>query len=175
VNWVAFEHDGKIYDLDHLASYEKKFERAAKDGKPATVFTVDVTFSLHCFAREVPASESYDKALEYSDARETRLFDFGRYEQSKRLPVIIETLAERKCLQTGHSNFLTIDYFNEDGNKTEYDIFFAVTKSSRRGRLNLFIQSAYIRNDPKNRPPSGKPIGFLTILHNILNGKPIRS
>lgn len=151
-----------------------QFERPAKDGKPATIFNVDVTFSLHCFAKETSKIEQHDPALEYADARETRLFDFRRYEMSKRLPGIVCGLAKRKCVQTGHSNFLTIDLTDNGGKRIEYDVFFTVSRSSKRGRLNLFVQSAYVRDDPKNRPPSGKPIGFLVILHNTLNKKPIR-
>ncbi len=39
--------------------------------------------------------------MRYGDHRETRIFDFQRYELSKRLPAILETLAQRKCYHTG--------------------------------------------------------------------------
>jgi hypothetical protein len=175
VEWQAFKHEGITYDLSHLNPCSMQFERAAKDNLPATIFNVDVTYSLHCFAREIPESGGYDNRLEYSDARETRLFDARRYEFSKLLPEIVRSLASRKCRHTDHSNFFTVECIAEGGRKIEYDIFFTVSKSGKKGRLNLFIQSAYIRDDPKSRPPSPKPIGFLVILHNILNRKPIRA
>jgi len=111
----------------------------------------------------------------YSDNRETRIFDFQRYELSKRLPVILDTLGQRKCYHTGKGNFFSIDLINEDGTVTEYDIFFVASRSSRKGRLNLFVQSAYVR-DPQhgsNRPQK-KPIGLYVILFNVFHGKPIK-
>jgi hypothetical protein len=174
VKWQPFRYEGTDYDLSHLDPCAIQFERPAKNEKPATTFNVDVTFSLHCFAKEISRSEPHDATLEYADARETRLFDFQRYEMSKRLPDLIRDLAKRKCVQTGHSNFLTIDLTDNGGNKVEYDVFFSVSRSSQKGRLNLFVQSAYVRDDPRNRPPSGKPIGFLIVLHNVLNKRPIR-
>lgn len=174
MQWLAFHFEGKIFDLSHLHPCEITFERLAKDGKAAIIYTVDVTYSLHCFAKEIPQSGTYDKRLEYSDSRETRLFDLDRFDLSKKLPAVIRSLANRKCLHTWHSNYLTIDYQDEEGRRIEYDVFFTVSKSMRRGRLNLYVQSAYRRDDPKNRPPSARPIGFLVILHNTLNKLPIR-
>jgi hypothetical protein len=106
VQWSNFENDGTTYDLKHLHPCTLQFERPADEKKPAAVFNVDVIFGLHCFSREIPAG-AYDRKLIYSDARESRLFDFERYELSKRLPAIIESLSQRKCFQTDRSDFVT--------------------------------------------------------------------
>ncbi len=171
MQWKDFELGGVRYDLRHLHPRTFKFERPAQSGKPAVIFTVDVIFSLHCFSHELPTGE-YDRDLTYSDARETRLFDFERYELSKRLPGIIETMAQRKCLHTGHGNFVAVEVIREDGVSVNYHVFFTASKSARKGRVNIYIQSAYVPD--RKVGTSKKPIGFLIILHNTLNKLPIR-
>jgi hypothetical protein len=109
LKWTPFRHGQDIYDLAHLHPRELQFARPEKDGKPGARFAVDVTYSLHCFSRSLPKEGGHDRTLEYSDARETRLFDRDRYRLSKRLPEIIETLAVRKCRHTGHGNFFTVE------------------------------------------------------------------
>ena len=89
-----FEHQGKVYDLSHLYPFPMRYEQPSKDGKPTRVYKVDVEFSLHCFTRGARKGEVPDAALLYSDSRETRIFDFQRYELSKRLPEIVACLAE---------------------------------------------------------------------------------
>lgn len=172
MQWKNFDYGGSIYDLSHLSPRTLQFERPAQGDKPAVIFTVDVVFSLHCFTHELPSC-AYDWKLTYSDSRETRLFDFERYEHSKRLPEIIETLAQRKCFHTGHGNFVTIEIARKNGDSINYYIFFTASKSGRIGRVNIYIQSAYVPN--KKVGTSGKPIRFLVILHNTLNQLPIRS
>lgn len=172
MQWKDFERDGVTYDLRHLNPRTLQFERPAEGGKPAVVFTVDLIFSLHCFSRELPSS-AYDRNMIYSDARESRLFDFERYELSKRLPGIIETLAQRKCFHTDHGNFVTVEVVREDGSSVDYHVFFTASKSARKGRVNLYIQSAYVPD--RKVGTFGKPMRFLFILHNTLNKLPIRS
>ena len=172
MHWKDFEHDGVKYDLRHLYPRTLQFERPAKGDKPAVIFAVDAIFSLHCFTHELPPC-AYDRNLTYADARETRLFDFERYELSKRLPGIIETLAQRKCFQTGHGNFVTVEVVREDGVSVNYHVFFTASKSDRKGRVNIYVQSAYVPD--RKVSTSGKPIRFLVILYNTLNKLPIRS
>jgi len=148
------------------------YEQAAKGDKPSIVYRVDVTFSLHCFTRSLPKTGEYDRALLYPNSFEERLFDATRYEYSKRLPEIIRTLTRRKCMHTGHGNFFTVELVSANGETVDYDVFFTATKSSRKGRINLFIQSAFVRE--KAKLPATRPIGFLIILHNTLNKKAIK-
>lgn len=108
----------------------------------------------------------------YGDSREWRMFDFSRYELSKSLPTIIDELPHRKCFHTERGNFFTVDMVGNGGARSEYNIFFAVSRSSRKGVLNLFVQSAHIRDNPIRKYK--KSIGFWVILHNVLNLRPIR-
>lgn len=122
-------------------------------------------------------NESPDPKLFYSDSRETRHFDFRRYELSFHLPGIVDGLMTRKCFHTERGNYFTLDVLDDKGNKVEYEVYFTVSKSSKPGFINLYIQSAYPRDAahrsgrPKKNP---KPIGFPIILYNTLNKIPIK-
>jgi hypothetical protein len=175
IRWKPFEYQGQIYDLTHLHPKTVRYVQPAKDGKPARTYIVDVIFSLHCFTRRIGEDETPDQSLLYADSREARIFDFLRYELSKCLPEIIDDLLQRKCYH-GRDNFLTVEMINpQDGSLIEYNIFFAVSRSSKRGVINLFVQSAYVRDSQhaSNRPHY-KPIRFDIILFNTLNNRPIR-
>lgn len=176
VQWTAFTFGGECYDLRHLHPRTCRYEQPAKGDRPARTYTVDVIFSLHCFTRAALDEEEVDTALLYSDDREMRVFDFQRYELSKQLPAIIESLGSRRCFQTGHDNFFSVAIVDRDGNNVEYDIFFTASRASRkRGVVNLYVQSAYVRDKQHgNRPRMKSPIGFYVILFNVQNGRPIR-
>jgi hypothetical protein len=173
--WNPFSHQGKVYDLAHLHPKTVVYQQAAKGEKPACSYTVNVMFGLHCFTRGFPrGAQQPHPALLYADSREEREFDFQRYELSKRLPAIVESLPRRKCFHTGKGNFFSIDVVDDQGKHFEYDIFFAASRSSRGG-LNLFVQSAYVR-DPLHASsrPHKKPIAFFVILFNTLHDRPIK-
>lgn len=175
MKWKPFEIDDVVYCLDHLHTQRKIFAQTAKGDKPAVQYVVDVIFGLHCFTRGIKTDEVIDDQLLYSDSRESRVFDFQRYELSKQLPAIVETLVARKCSHTGKGNFFTIELLTDDQVIIQYEIFFEVSRSTQRGVLNLFVQSAYVRDDRHlSNTPKKKPISFLVILHNVQNNKPIR-
>ena len=176
MQWKPFKFGGESYDLSHLHPRTCRYEQPAKGDKPARVYTVDIIFSLHCFTRDILDGEAVNKALLYADNRETRGFDFQRYELSKQLPAIIESLGQRKCFHTGHDNFFSVALIDRDGNRIEYDIFFTVSRASRKkGVVNLYVQSAYARDvNHGNRPRMKSPIGFYIILFNVLNNRPIK-
>jgi hypothetical protein len=175
MQWKPFQFRGKIYDLSHLHPRSVIYEQPPKGDAPAHMYKVDVIFGLHCFTRGVKADERFDPALMYSDDRETRIFDFIRYGLSVRLPEIVNKLPARKCYHTGKGNFFTVEIAREDGEVAEYDVFFVASRSSTRGRINLYVQGAYLR-DPEHAAnrPTRKPVGFYVILFNTLNRKPIR-
>lgn len=173
--WRPFNHQGKVYDLTHLHPRTVVYEQAAKGDKPSHRYTVEVIFGLHCFTRRIEVANPPDAALIYADNREPRVFDFRRYQLSRLLPDIIEDLPHGKCYHTGKGNFFSIEITEENGQRVEYNVFFAASRSSRKGVINLFVQSAYIR-DPQfamNRPDK-RPIGFYVILFNTLNNRLIK-
>lgn len=176
IAWAPFVHAAATYDLSHLHPYVCQFVRPAKGDLPERVFEVQIMFSLHCFTRGVQPGDDLGGPLAYSDNRETRIFDFERYERSKQLKEIIEGLPKAPCFHTGQDNFFTIKTLNPATGQEEcYEIYFTASRSGTvPRRLNLFIQSAYVRDRYHPNQPSRKKIGFLVVLHNKLAGLPIK-
>jgi hypothetical protein len=176
VYWPPFEFNGQKYDLCHLQPKTVTFLQPANATNMPRTYKVEVIFSLHCFTRGMQGSEHIDHALCYSDRRETRIFDFRRYEFSRHLPGIVSRLMTCKCFQTARDNFFTAELLDENGNKVSYEIYFTASKASREGIINLYIQSAYVRDraHSANRPPPMKAIPFAIILYNTLHKPPLR-
>jgi hypothetical protein len=172
MKWQPFLRQNISYDLAHLHPKYITYEQPSKTDKPATQYRVKVSFSMHCFTRGLKEGERPDRTMLYSDTRETRVFDFQRYELSKLLPEIIENLTNRKCYHTGKGNFFTVELIGDLGQRLEYDVFFA---ASRSGGLALFVQSAYVRDAQHGSRPRAKPIRFEVILYNTLHNKPIKT
>lgn len=172
IRWKAFNHNGNVYDLSHLHPVTVQYEQPSKGNNPVRVFTVDVCFGLHCFTEGY--SEITDShPLSYGDSRETRLFDFNRYELSKKLPEIIKELNKRSCMHTGHGNFFIIEIVNSEGEKAEYEVYFDVKKVNS-DKAHLFVNSAFAADGRRKRKQS-KKISLYIILHNKLAGIPIRA
>lgn len=81
-------------------------------------------------------------------------------------------MAQGKCIQTAHSNFFKVTLVDTNGAEVEYEVFFRIWKLGK-GKLQLHVESAYVRDDPRQRP-KGTAVGFFVILHNTLRGLPIR-
>jgi hypothetical protein len=96
VQWKDFNYGGRVYDLSHLHPRIFRFTRPAEGAHAAEVFDVEVRFTLHCFSRGPRDGEAFDPLLIYPDDYEARIFDFRRYEMSKRLPEIIQEMPARK-------------------------------------------------------------------------------
>lgn len=174
--WRTFLYRGKSYDHSHLYPHTITYVRPAEGSDPPRPYTVKISYSMHCFTRECKTGETPDPALLYSDDRETRVFDFNRWELSRHLPGIIKGLMGRKCFHTGYRNFFTVELINEaDKAIVKYEIFFEVSRSTQKGILNLFVQSAYVRDTPEaGKRRHNPPIRFAFILHNTLNNIAIR-
>lgn len=175
MQWKPFKHGGNEYDLSHLHPCTLTYEQPATSSTPPRTYQVDIIFGLHCFTRGRKGKEITERALLCSDDRETRVFDFVRYGLSKQLPAIISGLGQRKCYHTGKGNFFSIEILRGDEKAIEYDIFFVASRSSKKGRINLYVQSAYVRDaEHASSRPIAKPIGFCIILFNTLNNRPIK-
>ena len=91
------------------------------------------------------------------------------------MPAIVEELHQRKCHHSGKGNFFIVEIVTEEGEKAEYDIFFEVSRATKKGVVNLYVQSAYVRDaEHASNRPKKKPISFFVILFNTLHNKPIK-
>lgn len=173
MKWQAPTIGGNIYDLSHLDDFDFEFIVPAKDDKPEQVYLINVLFSMHCFTRGIRDGESYHPELLYRDSRETRLFDERRYRLSMQLPDIIREIGTRRCFHTPYGSFFTIEVIEEGENRLHYTIYFKVSRSVKRGGLNLFVESAYPQ-DKITQPFRPTPIRFGIIAYNVTTGKPIK-
>lgn len=114
MRWPTFNHDGAQYDLGHLHPKAITYFQPARGTNPPRCYNVDLIYSLHCFTKGMEG-ENPDPDLLYSDNRQTRIFDFRRYELSRQLPAIIESLMTCKCFHTGRGNFFTIKILDAQG------------------------------------------------------------
>jgi hypothetical protein len=174
VEWKPFTFEGTTYSLDHLHPRIIAYEVPAKGDSPAASYKVYVFFALHCFTRGLKENETPNPNLLYSDNREERVFDLHRYELSKHLPGIIASLLNRKCFNTGHGTFLTIEVVDENGKTVRYEIYLDIWRAKHNGcSLKLAVRSAFPREN--NEGPKSLPaIAFRFILYNKLNNKPIK-
>lgn len=174
--WRPFVFKGKTYDLSHLDAHISEYINNRKDQAPApapVIYKYIVTYSFHCFAKEVPnLSKEESDSLVYKTRKENRHFNFERYELSKHLPSIINSLGNQSttCFHAGHNRYANYKIDDGKGNIINY---FVVFKSFReKKKLRLHIESAY----PVNPSEQGKmkKIGFFVIAHNTLLGKVIK-
>lgn len=172
IAWKAITIGGQVYDLSHLHPHIWEVTIPGKDEKPDLVLKVNVTYGLHCFARDALPGEQVALDRWYSDSREKRVFCDLRWAVSKQLPGIVSTLADRRCMHTGREEFVTLDVVHQ-GRTFEYAVFFTVTKAKKADGvdLNLFVNSAHERYDPLQYK---KPISFKFILLNRYQGKEIK-
>jgi hypothetical protein len=178
IAWNPFEYGDQTYDLSHLHPKLVIYTQAAKGCLPERRYEVQLSYSLHCFTRKYAPEENPESSMAYSDSRETRLFDFHRYACSKHLPAIVDALPTSHCYHTGHGNFFTFKLLNPaTGEPETYEVYFEASRSGTKPtKVNLFVQSAYVRDrQHSNQPTRKKKISFFVILHNTLNAKPIKS
>lgn len=175
MKWRPFVYQGREYSLSHLHPFEWEYTAPAGEKRPERTYKIQVSFSMHTFTRGVKDGHKPEAKLVYRDSRETREIDFDRYELSKRLPEIVRSLGDRACYHTGHGNFFTIELIDPDGNRQDYEIYFKASRASRRGWLNLYVQSAYVRDSAHGTAqPKKRKIRFQVVAYNVLQGKLIK-
>jgi hypothetical protein len=70
-----------IYDLSHLRTYTTKFTRPAQSNKAAESYSVNISFSHHCFTQGLPAEdETYNATLRFDVDGDERIFNVRQLE-----------------------------------------------------------------------------------------------
>jgi len=127
------------------------------------IYKFIVTYSCHCFAKTIDGDPGPE--FVYSAPKEERHFDFERYELSKGLRNIIESLPSRHVVHAGHENYAVVEMRDDDGFTQDYFIVFSAFREMKK--LRLHISSAYL----KERVGRYKKVSFLTIAANLLGGR----
>jgi hypothetical protein len=175
MKWRPFSYRGSDHDLSHLHPFEWQFMAPASETRPARTYPIQAIFSLHTFTRGIQGGLRPAAELIYRDTREEREFDFARYELSKQLPAIVRSLGERTCYHTAHGTFFTIELTGPEGSRQDYEVYFKASRANRRGWLNLYVQSAYVRDSAhRTTQPKKRKISFHAIAYNVLQGRPTK-
>ncbi|MBT2767671.1 hypothetical protein J7J08_08465 [Stenotrophomonas sp. ISL-67] len=179
------EIGGVRHSLVHLRpfAYVAQIEESSN---VVTAVQVSVEFSSHCISKGPRKGQHFDFSqighsfLVIDERRIWRKFLTVRHAASTVLPEIIRTLAERPCLFTSQTNFLTRELRELIPGYpagTQYEVYFNV---KRQGNLKVlvFVESAYVRdedsdNDPYKFKKDDRIKGWRLLL-NRGRGRPVR-
>jgi hypothetical protein len=168
ISWKNFILNGETYDLSHLnADWVEYLDN--RDEKQPIIYKFIVTYGLHCFTKnsdELSGEES--KLLMYNGPRESRAFNFERYNLSKQLPSIIKSLGDKETLvcHAGYGNFATVKVLDSNDIEVDYFVAFAAFRESKK--LRLHIHSAYPKYEGIGKV---KKVGFFVIAKNLLHNR----
>jgi hypothetical protein len=167
--WRPFVLDGIKYDLSHLNAHEVEYTEERKDNSPIK-YKFIVTYSFHCFAddKQKNLSEEEKHKLMYHAPKDSRPFDFKRYNLSFQLPKIISSLGDEgvSCFHADHGNYATYRIDDKKENAINYRVVFKAFRDEKK--LRLHVVSAF----PPIKEYGEKKIKFLVIAYNLLKGKP---
>jgi hypothetical protein len=177
VAFLGVAYRGDAWDLSHLDAFAFRV-----DPDIGVEIDVVVIYSCHCFTRsikrdgraahEIPPEEIFD------DGRERRVLDIERYELSRAvLSDLVRRLPAQRIIVANDSqrNFLTWDVI-AGGDVRTYGVFFDVERDkSRKRRLLLRIQSAYVLTDGlTRRQRQAKKVSWKALLKAAYEGRKIR-
>jgi hypothetical protein len=168
IAWKNFILNGDIYDLSHLNAHWVEYLDQRDEENPIT-YKFIVTYGLHCFTKDSDdISSEESQLLMYSAPRESRQFNFERYQLSKQLPSIIKSLGDKETLvcHAGYGNFATVKILDSNGIEVDYYVVFAVFKEVKK--LRLHVLSAYPKYEGIGKV---KKVGFFVVAKNLLNNK----
>ena len=116
ISWRNFKLGDRIYDLSHLDAHETEYIESRKDGS-STTYRYIVTYSFHCFTKtEINQIDEYL----YHAPKESRHFNFKRYQLSLQLRDIINSLNKHVCFRAseykGRESYAICKLKDETGN-----------------------------------------------------------
>ena len=76
-------------------------------------------------------------------------------------------MGNAKVIHAGYGSYAVVEITVNEGESEFYFVPFKVYRE--RKKLRLHVTSAY----PVNERPSGKPVSFFKIAHNLLRGQPL--
>jgi hypothetical protein len=177
INWAVgvlrwqphVDRDKRAYPLNHLHPFRYACTLEATEKLPERTLMLHFGFSMHCFTHKIMAYD--DPGDDYSDNRETRAFDYERYQLSFRLPQIAKELTDRPCYfaraTSGLLNYVTVEL---DG-AAQYAAFFDLKRWPEQGKDAILIvfESAYTLEPKKGNPGKGR-IAFKALLGHTIRG-----
>lgn len=163
----------ETWTFDHLQAFVMRLPlEQAPNCK--VEYDVVVFFANHCFSRELKPGAVVDPSLIVMDGRIQRVMDKQRYELSRQyLPKLVHELGSKhiRIADASRPNYVTLELQSNLPNETpqHYAMFFEVKKDrSRKRRILLRVQSAYILENPSTRLLKADKIRFHVLLRRAL-------
>ena len=173
------DQNGESFNLSFLNAKKVIYRHAAKD-KDDVLYTLWVTYSLHCFAKNYDhLSDTERHELMYHSPKkvngesiESRPFCLERYAlAAENINAIVENLGSSEYVikDGGHSSYLAVKLMTASGETVWYNVPFKVFKEKKKYRLHVL--SAY----PSEEPRGGGKVGFFAIAYNLRMNKKLPS
>lgn len=145
--WTTTEIDGRRYDLSHLQPITLLCEQSSPPPGVPPVLRIKVRYSCHCFTTQFQDGR-HSMAQLWMDHKSRRAFCDERYEWSRCLPQVINTLPGSKVQQTFEKrNYV---HFDTAALPATYATYFSLKRSRKPGAdLLLMVESAYCIEKPK--------------------------
>ena len=171
---------GQLWDLAHLDAFAFRYTLAV--GQGGTEVDVVVLFSCHCFSRSLRRDGRSPRDIPgdeiFTDGIETRVLDEDRYAASRvYLPRLVQELGTRtiRVAASDRQNFVTFETMEGSRGSRIYAVFFEPRKdTSRRRRIILRVQSAYVLEALTRRLANAGKVGFDKLLNAVYSGGKIR-
>jgi len=169
-----FTYEGIEYDLSHLNTCNEVYTYTDIITNAQKSYKIVIIYSSHCFTSGIDKNSYQDKNLIYKENNLERIFDFFRYDLSKRIPGIIRNILNSHCYITNKGNFFVIEFLDHNNNKQEYEVYFRLRRSNKKECI-LYVESAYVRDKAfkKEQPKRDNKIGFRTLIIKIMEKKQI--
>ena len=175
MKWNNFFHQEEVYELAHLHPFEWHFTAEAADKRPDRTYKFHVTFSMHCFTRDPSLTRRLILICGTKDQMKIGYFVF----------IVIHYLTNFQILsrawETESAGILTTatispsNWLHRKEGVIEYEVYFDVTRASRKGWLNLIVQTAYVRTeDYETTQPKKRRIRLDVVAYNTQLRKPIK-
>jgi hypothetical protein len=143
-NFAQKHFQGEVYTFEHLNKFT--FEVALNIGDELKKIQICITFGCHCFTEEFDPSV-HKEEHRYKHKNEERAFDLLRYECSKHLPTVINSLLSGTIYRSDRSYTYVAQIFIPSLSGSQpYSIFFSLEKirPSNDLVLDMYIKSAYL-------------------------------
>lgn len=179
---APYNINGKIFELTHMNNFDGKTDARLRAGQVKKA-PVKVEFSCHCWSRKPMEGEDIPRAYLVADgsrhSARNRIFCEARYELSRALPNLVQTLLNNggNVHKTNVDNILRIDFVVPvvaGPPSVEYFVFIKPEKKTTDGaqkHIRLFIESAYPESVLYEKVNYGKPYSFAKVMGEVWEGR----
>ncbi|MEW9681154.1 hypothetical protein [Pseudomonas sp. TE50-2] len=148
----AIEVAGEPWCLQHLRAHSHEVQLPGSGVQPSIAVMLRLEYSSHCVSHGARQGLALDfdsiglDSLVIDHRGIYRAFCPTRHRLSLQLPAIMCSLADRQCLFTGHSNWLTLEG-NQFGfpEGSHYEVYFNMRREAATS-LRIYVESAYVRD-----------------------------